>query len=189
MYEVGRPRRLTVEQAQEKERQWQDFGEHRHLAAAATGALKCCPARPPPAGRLLSAGFPAPCLVCPLPSANVPPTNRPRSALPSHPPAARFADARLQRSGRCHETEIIKALQRELPQFRREGALEGATLRQLVRNWAPDAERTSAGYFKGLSLLPAGGAPVPPPRAQPAGSSSAAGSSAAGSVDNSVDQY
>lgn len=27
MYEVGRPRRLTVEQAQEKERQWQDFGE------------------------------------------------------------------------------------------------------------------------------------------------------------------
>ncbi|KAI7839403.1 hypothetical protein COHA_006804 [Chlorella ohadii] len=127
MKEVGRPRRLTVEQAQEKERQWQDF--------------------------------------------------------------ARFADARLQRSGRCHETEIIKALQRELPQFRREGALEGAALRQLVRNWAPDAERTSAGYFKGLSLLPAGGAPVPPPRAQPAGSSSAAGSSAAGSVDNSVDQY
>lgn len=76
----------------------------------------------------------------------------------------------------------MKALQRELPQFRREGALEGATLRQLVRNWAPDAERSSAGYYKGLSLLPAGGAPVPPPRSQ-------AGSGSASSVDNSVDQY
>lgn len=76
----------------------------------------------------------------------------------------------------------MKALQRELPQFRREGALEGATLRQLVRNWAPDAERSSAGYYKGLSLLPAGGAPVRPPRSQ-------AGSGSASSVDNSVDQY
>ena len=32
MYEVGRPQRLTVEQALEKERQWQDFGEGRGQA-------------------------------------------------------------------------------------------------------------------------------------------------------------
>ena len=51
-----------------------------------------------------------------------------------------------------------------------------------MRNWAPDAERSSAGYYKNLSLLPGGGAPLAP--APPA-----AERSSAGSVDSSVDQY
>ena len=38
MYEVGRPRRLTVEQAQEKERQWQDFGERLWLLCIEMGS-------------------------------------------------------------------------------------------------------------------------------------------------------
>ena len=110
-------------------------------------------------------------------------------ARPPPVPAARFADARLQRSGRCHESEVLKALQRELPQFRREGALDGGMLRKLVRNWAPDAERSSAGYYKGVSLLPAGGAPVAPASSGSTSSGGGGGSMGGASVDSSVDQY
>ncbi|PSC69498.1 hypothetical protein C2E20_7018 [Micractinium conductrix] len=95
MYEVGRPRRLSVEEAQTLKGQWQDF--------------------------------------------------------------KRFADARLQRGGRCHESEILRALGRELPRYRAERQLDSNTLRDLVRNWHRDADRTSNGYYKGISLAQAGG--------------------------------
>lgn len=96
LYEVGRPRRLSVDEAQTLEKQWQDFKG--------------------------------------------------------------FADLRLQRSGRCHETEILRALGRELPRYRGERKLDSNTLRDLVRNWHPEADRTSNGYFKGISIAPPGGA-------------------------------
>lgn len=68
MYEVGRPRRLSVEEAQAKEQQWQEFG--------------------------------------------------------------RFADERLERRGRCHETEVMRALQREMPKYRGEASgLDSSALR------------------------------------------------------------
>ncbi len=56
MYEVARPRRLSVDEALEKEKQWQEF--------------------------------------------------------------SRFADQRLERRGRCHETEVVRALQRDIPKYR-----------------------------------------------------------------------
>lgn len=72
MYEVGRPKRLSVEEALEKEAIWQDF--------------------------------------------------------------KRFADARLARRGRCHETEVLRALQRELPKYRQpDSGLDGGTLRCVAR--------------------------------------------------------
>lgn len=74
-------------------------------------------------------------------------------------PAVRFASARLQRSGRCHESEILRALGRELPRYR---SLDSNTMRQLVRNWAPDADRSSQGFYKGVSLVPGGGAAMQP---------------------------
>ena len=74
MYEVGRPRRLSVEEAQTLKGQWQDF--------------------------------------------------------------KRFADARLQRGGRCHESEILRALGRELPRYRAERQLDSNTLRcAVVGGW------------------------------------------------------
>ncbi|KAL4856150.1 hypothetical protein ACK3TF_003300 [Chlorella vulgaris] len=92
MFEVGRPKRMSVEEAQEKEAQWQEF--------------------------------------------------------------AKFANVRLERRGRCHETEIVRALQRDLPKYREGGsaALDSSTLRKLVRNWAPEAERSSNGYYKNIQL-------------------------------------
>ena len=106
----------------------------------------------------------------PAPPRPVPPRPAHHAALP-----ARFADARLQRSGRCHESEILRALQREMPQFRREGALDAGSMRQLVRNWQPDAERSSNGYWKNVSLRPGGGDAIAP-------------AASAASLDASADQ-
>lgn len=41
----------------------------------------------------------------------------------------RFADAELQRRGRCHETEILRALGRAQPRYRGDRQLDGLTLR------------------------------------------------------------
>lgn len=60
----------------------------------------------------------------------------------------------------------------------------------LVRNWHPEVERTSQGYYKGVSLLPAGGSSGS--SASPAGSAtteSAPAAPGAASSTDSVDQY
>ncbi|KXZ51868.1 hypothetical protein GPECTOR_11g304 [Gonium pectorale] len=65
-----------------------------------------------------------------------------------------FADARLQRSGRCHESEVVAVFRREVPRYRSPEALSDAVLRDLIRNWHPDASRTPNGYYRNLSLSP-----------------------------------
>ncbi|EIE27726.1 hypothetical protein COCSUDRAFT_55711 [Coccomyxa subellipsoidea C-169] len=65
---------------------------------------------------------------------------------------ARFADARLQRSGRCHESEIRAALKVEVRRFRSPDSLSSSALRDMIRNWHPNAERTASGYYKNLAL-------------------------------------
>lgn len=59
-------------------------------------------------------------------------------------PTARFAERRLQRGGRCHESEIWAAYRREpgAGARRSKDALPDATLRTMVLNWYPEAERT-----------------------------------------------
>lgn len=64
----------------------------------------------------------------------------------------RFADVRLQRAGRCHESEVYAAFRREVARYRRPEALSDAVLRDMVRNWHPDVMRTRNGYFKNLSV-------------------------------------
>ena len=150
MYEVGRPRRLSVEEALEKEAAWQDFGASAALPSVVRWLLLCAAAAPVP---------------------STPP------ALPP-PPAVRFADARLQRSGRCHEREVLAALGREMPRYR---SLDGMTLRSLVRNWAPGSERSSNGFLRGVSLRPAGGAEVA--AAAPRAADAAPGDTAARPAD------
>ena len=68
-----------------------------------------------------------------------------------------FADAKLVRSGRCHASEIEKAYRQYSPTYRarasRANAAGDADLRNFVANWAPGADRTSAGFYKGVSLM------------------------------------
>lgn len=74
-----------------------------------------------------------------------------------------FADACLVRKGRCHVSEIDKAFRRYSIEYRRKaakaddtarpgGAAADTLLRDLVSNWAPQAQRTSGGFYKGLSV-------------------------------------
>lgn len=65
---------------------------------------------------------------------------------------ARFAEARLRRSGRCHESEIRAALKGEVRRFGSTDSLSSAALRDMIRNWHPGADRTASGYYKNLSL-------------------------------------
>ncbi len=73
-----------------------------------------------------------------------------------------FADARLDRRGRCHISEVEKAYRQHSMAYRRRQAEPGGSvnaagdkdLRNFVANWAPQAERTSGGFYKGLSVLP-----------------------------------
>jgi len=75
-----------------------------------------------------------------------------------------FAEETLERKGRCHSTEVTRAFKRR---FGSKYALSesrvnasDATARDLsekdlytmILNWHPNAERTSNGYFKNLSL-------------------------------------
>lgn len=90
VYEVGRPTRLSKDQAVELEAQWQDF--------------------------------------------------------------AVFANKRLQRSGRCHESEVYRVFRQTAGRYRTPEGITDLTLRSLVRQWHPDAQRTPGGYYKNLSL-------------------------------------
>eukprot|EP00240_Pyramimonas_obovata_P005887 CAMPEP_0118921680 /NCGR_PEP_ID=MMETSP1169-20130426/879_1 /TAXON_ID=36882 /ORGANISM="Pyramimonas obovata, Strain CCMP722" /LENGTH=337 /DNA_ID=CAMNT_0006862443 /DNA_START=168 /DNA_END=1181 /DNA_ORIENTATION=+ len=94
VYELGRPERLSVEEAEALEEQWQAF--------------------------------------------------------------ARWADERLERSGRCHFTEVNSAFRSEPGngRFRTEETLGDTQIRNMIANWAPEATRSSAGYYKGLSVKP-----------------------------------
>lgn len=66
--------------------------------------------------------------------------------------AVGFADVRLQRNGRCHESEVFAAFRRELPRYRAPEAVTDEQLRSFVRNWAAGATRSSTGYLKGVSV-------------------------------------
>lgn len=94
VYELGRPERLSVEEAEELEEQWQAF--------------------------------------------------------------AAWAEGRLERAGRSHFTEVNAAFRSEPGngRFRTEESLSDARVRDMIANWAPGATRSSAGYYKGLSVKP-----------------------------------
>lgn len=68
--------------------------------------------------------------------------------------AASWADQRLQRGGRCHESEVYAAFRRQHALYRRPDSLPDATLRDMLRNWYPDVDRTRTGYLKNCSLKP-----------------------------------
>ncbi|GAB4824184.1 hypothetical protein N2152v2_011230 [Parachlorella kessleri] len=96
MYEVGRPQRLSVEEAQLLEEQYQDF--------------------------------------------------------------VAFADEQLQRTGRCHESEVIRGFRRTKGRYRRasgpESVISDTTIRDMIRSWHRRADRTGSGYYKNLSFRP-----------------------------------
>ena len=63
-----------------------------------------------------------------------------------------FAQNRLSRSGRAHQTEISRAFRDAYPQHD-ESVLDESEFRSLVANWHPAAERSPRGYYKNLSLV------------------------------------
>ena len=71
-----------------------------------------------------------------------------------------FAEESLERKGRCHSSEISRAFRRQfrgkynLSDVSRDGAeeLSEKDLYTMILNWHPNAERTSNGFFKNLSL-------------------------------------
>ena len=71
------------------------------------------------------------------------------------------AEVRLELAGRCHISEIGRAFRRSNPRYRTPEQLSDKTLRSLVANWAPQAQRSSQGYYRGLSVRKV---PLEPPR-------------------------
>jgi len=57
----------------------------------------------------------------------------PRLSLLAVLAAARFAEGRLRRSGRCHESEIRAALKAEVRRFRSPDSLSSAALKDMIR--------------------------------------------------------
>jgi hypothetical protein len=89
--------------------------------------------------------------------------------------AVGFANLRLQRSGRCHESEVFAAFRKELPKYRSPEVTDDEQLRSFVRNWHPTATRSRSGFLKGVSVA----ARVDPFSGQLTGSTSAVQSAAA----------
>lgn len=65
-----------------------------------------------------------------------------------------FADENLQDSGRCHVSEVEKRFRTSSAKYRSKESCTDTELRNLIANWAPQADRTPSGYYKGLSLRP-----------------------------------
>jgi hypothetical protein len=72
-----------------------------------------------------------------------------------------WADVHLTRKGRCHVSEVDVAYKRHSVNYRRRradasgpgGAAAADTLlRDLLSSWAPQASRSSSGFYKGISL-------------------------------------
>ena len=75
-----------------------------------------------------------------------------------------FAEENLERRGRCHSTEVTRAFRRRfgnkyaLSESRAKASdatardLSEKDLYTMILNWHPNAERTSNGYFKNMSL-------------------------------------
>jgi len=62
-----------------------------------------------------------------------------------------FADDALERRGRCHGTEVERAFRRRFGKYTT-AILSEKDLRTMILNWHPNAERTSSGYYKNLSV-------------------------------------
>lgn len=78
----------------------------------------------------------------------------------------------MQRSGRCHESEVFSAFRSQYARYRSLEAVPDNILRDMVRNWHPSVDRTKTGYLRNLSLK----ARIDPFTGKPVGSVSATSS-------------
>ena len=95
-------------------------------------------------------------------------------------PAVGFASVRLQRGGRCHESEVFAAFRKELPKYRSPEVADDEQLRSFVRNWHPNAARSASGFLKGVSIV----ARVDPFSGRLTGSANAVQSAAANATED-----
>ena len=63
-----------------------------------------------------------------------------------------FADASLTKSGRCHESEVFKEFRRRFGRYRDPESLGDPVIRDMIKNWSPNATRTRNGYYSNLSI-------------------------------------
>ncbi len=153
IYEVGRPDRLSPEEANQLDEQYADFGELFPFLPPVdmmpfSDSLSCLPYRNYDMKRLETIVFPHLLMY----EKEVEGCQQSGWGF-----AVQFADERLQPRGSCHETEIFTAFRRSNARYRREDTLPDATLRRFIRTWAkqyiyPTAERTGNGFFKRISL-------------------------------------
>eukprot|EP00198_Chlamydomonas_reinhardtii_P009624 XP_001698961.1 predicted protein [Chlamydomonas reinhardtii] len=57
-------------------------------------------------------------------------------------------------AGVCLVSGLAISAVLQFPRYRSQDALTDATLRSLVRNWAPEVDRTPNGFYRGVSLRP-----------------------------------
>lgn len=65
-----------------------------------------------------------------------------------------WADTNLRKKSgrRCHESEVFKSFRKGNPKYRSEEVLNDDYLRDMIRNWYPEVERTRSGYLKNVSI-------------------------------------
>lgn len=63
-----------------------------------------------------------------------------------------FADDALVKTGRCHESEVIKEFRKRFGKYRTEDGVSDARIRDMIRNWNPDVKRSRNGYYQNVSL-------------------------------------
>ena len=104
-----------------------------------------------------------------------------------------WADVHLTRKGRCHVSEVDAAYKRHSTAYRRRraeaansgpsgGAAADTLLRDLLSNWAPQASRSSGGFYKGIALASSSNAPVPAAASDGAPPAAARGGGQAGEL-------
>jgi uncharacterized membrane protein YgcG len=70
-----------------------------------------------------------------------------------------WADTNLRKKSgrRCHESEVFKSFRNGNPKYRSEEVLNDDYMRDMIRNWYPEVERTRSGYLKNVGITIGGG--------------------------------
>lgn len=63
-----------------------------------------------------------------------------------------FADDALSKSGRCHESEVIKEFRKRFGKYRTEDSVSDSRIRDMIRNWNPEVRRSRNGYYQNISV-------------------------------------
>lgn len=63
-----------------------------------------------------------------------------------------FADDALAKTGRCHESEVIREFRKRFGKYRTEDGVSDARIRDMIKNWNPEVKRSRNGYYQNISV-------------------------------------